>query len=289
MYQAKAAGKRRYTFFTPELRDAVVRRHKLTEELRVGIDREELMVRYQPIVELDSGATVAVEALVRWAHPNEGLLGPHEFVPLAEQTGMIVPLTRTVLRAACRQATAWSAEGAPPLAVQVNLSGAELDDPDLADQVLETLASTGLEPARLVLEITETVLVQDAASGSAQLNRLRDRGVRLALDDFGTGFSSLRYLRSLPLDILKIAKEFIDGVARDDQDATFVRLIIELAAMRGLDVVAEGVETAAQLDRLRALHCRLGQGFHFARPLDPADDYFRAARVIVPVRGAHPS
>jgi EAL domain-containing protein (putative c-di-GMP-specific phosphodiesterase class I) len=152
--------------------------------------------------------------------------------------------------------------------------------------VLETLASTDLEPARLVLEITETVLVQDAASGSAQLNRLRDHGVRLALDDFGTGFSSLRYLRSLPLDILKIAKEFIDGVARDDEDATFVRLIIELAAMRGLDVVAEGIETAAQLDRLRALRCRLGQGFHFARPLEPADEYFRVAGATAPVRGS---
>jgi diguanylate cyclase (GGDEF)-like protein len=275
MYQAKAGGKRRYTVFTPDLRDAVVRRHKLTEELRVGLDRDELLVHYQPIVELSSGTTTAVEALVRWDHPTEGRLGPQEFIPLAEQTGMIVPLTRLVLRTACRQAVAWTAGGAPPIAVQVNLSGAELDDPALADHVLDTLAAARLDPGRLVLEITETVLVQDAATGSAQLNRLRDHGVRLALDDFGTGFSSLRYLRSLPLDILKIAKEFIDGIARNGEDATFVRLIIELATMRGLDVIAEGVETGDQLDTLRTLHCRLGQGFHFARPLEPDDEYFR--------------
>jgi diguanylate cyclase (GGDEF)-like protein len=276
MYEAKSAGKRRYALFTPEMRDAVMRRHTLKEELRLGLERDELIVQYQPIVDLRSGATTAVEALVRWEHPTHGRIPPLEFIPLAENTGMIVPLTRLVLRTACRQAVEWTTAGASPLAVQVNLSGSELDDPALADQVLEILATTGLPPERLVIEITETVLVQDAASGSAQLRYLRDRGVRLALDDFGTGFSSLSYLRSLPLDILKIAKEFTDGIAHNEEDATFVRLMIELAALRGLSVVAEGIETPAQLDALRALNCHLGQGYHFARPLDGDDDYFKS-------------
>jgi diguanylate cyclase (GGDEF)-like protein len=268
MYEAKSGGKRRYALFTPEMRDSVMRRHTLKEELGVGIEREELLVQYQPIVDLASGATTAVEALVRWDHPTQGRIPPLEFVPLAENTGLIVSLTRLVLRTACRQAVSWATTGAPPLAVHVNFSGSELDDPDMADQVLEVLAETGLPPKHLVVEITESVLVRDAVSGSAQLRRLRDHGVRLALDDFGTGFSSLSYLRSLPLDMLKIAKEFTDGIAHDKEDATFVRLIIELAAMRGLDVVAEGIETRAQLDVLRALNCQLGQGYHFARPLN---------------------
>jgi diguanylate cyclase (GGDEF)-like protein len=278
MYEAQSAGKRRYAVFTPQMRDAVMRRHTLSDELRLGIEREELVLQYQPIVDLASGETTAVEALVRWQHPTHGRIPPLEFIPLAENNGLIVPLTRFVLRAACREAVKWEA----PIAVQVNLSGSELDDPHLADEILEILASSGLAPERLVIEITETVLVQDAASGSEQLNRLRSHGIKLALDDFGTGFSSLSYLRSLPLDVLKIAKEFTDGIAHDDEDATFVRLIVELAAMRGLTVIAEGVETPAQLDVLQRLNCQLGQGYHFARPLDPDDPFFRARAVTQP-------
>jgi len=270
MYEAKSAGKRRYAVFTPEMRDAVMRRHTLRDELAAGIEREELFLQYQPIVDLATGETTAVEALVRWQHPQHGRIPPLEFIPLAESSGLIVPLTRLVFRTACREAATW----ADPIAVQVNLSGAELDDPNLADGILEILAAAGLPPERLVIELTETVLVQDAASGSEQLNRLRAHGIRLALDDFGTGFSSLSYLRSLPLDVLKIAKEFTDGIAHDDEDATFVKLIVELAAMRGLTVIAEGVETLAQLDVLRGLHCHLGQGYHFSRPLDPSDSFF---------------
>jgi diguanylate cyclase (GGDEF)-like protein len=283
MYEAKSTGKRRYALFTPEMRDAVVRRHTLKDELRVGIERGELVVQYQPIVDITTGETTAVEALVRWQHPVHGRIPPLEFVPMAEHTGLIVPLSRHVLSTACAQGVAWMRAGATPLSIQVNLSGSELTDPDLAEHVLATLARSGLPPERLVLEITESVLVQDATTGSAQLSRLRGAGVQLALDDFGTGFSSLSYLRSLPLDILKIAKEFTDGIAHNDEDATFVRLITELAAKRGLVVVAEGIETGAQLQVLRQLNCHLGQGFHFARPLDGDDPWFMVARDPVEV------
>jgi diguanylate cyclase (GGDEF)-like protein len=266
MYEAKA-GALRAAVFTPELRDAVMRRHTLKRDLDVGIDREELLVEYQPIVELQSSEPVAAEALVRWQHPEQGLIPPLEFIPLAEQSGQIVDLSRFVLRTACHRAMEWTRRGGPALTMQVNLSGRELDDPGLADHVLGQLEQSGLPPERLVIEITETALVQDATTGGAQLNRLRDHGVRLALDDFGTGFSSLSYLRSLPLDILKIAKEFTDGVHRNRDDATFVRLISELAALRGLTVIAEGIETTEQHAVLRGLGCHLGQGFLFARSL----------------------
>jgi EAL domain-containing protein (putative c-di-GMP-specific phosphodiesterase class I) len=289
MYEAKSGGKRRYAVFTPEMREGVMRRHTLREELRVGIDREELLVQYQPIVDLRSGRTSAVEALVRWQHREHGRIPPVEFIPLAEHTGLIVPLGRVVLRNACHQAAAWAAAGRPPLDLQVNLSGRELEDPELIDHVTHALETSGLPPGRLVLELTETVLVRDAAAGGATLGRLRDLGIQLALDDFGTGFSSLSYLRSLPLDILKIAKEFVDGLAHSEEDATFVRLIVELAAMRGLRVIAEGIETASQLDMLRALRCELGQGYYFAKPLDWNDPLFSPSAGLDARRDAIPA
>ena len=266
MYEAKSSAVR-HAIFTPQLRDSVMRRHTLKRDLDVGLEREELLVEYQPIVDLQTGDAVAAEALVRWQHPEHGRIPPLEFIPMAEQSGQIVALSRFVLRTACHQAMEWSRRSGQALTMQVNLSGAELDDPGLADHVLDQLARSGLPPERLVIEITETALVEDATTGGAQLHRLRDHGVRLALDDFGTGFSSLSYLRSLPLDILKIAKEFTDGVHRSREDATFVRLISELAAMRGLTVIAEGIETTEQHAVLRGLGCHQGQGFLFARSL----------------------
>jgi EAL domain-containing protein (putative c-di-GMP-specific phosphodiesterase class I) len=271
MYEAKAAGKGRFAVFTPGMRDAVLRRHTLREELQDAIDRDHLLVQYQPIVDLASGDVAAVEALVRWEHPEHGRIPPLEFIPLAEETSLIVPLGRYVLRQACAQAVAWTADGAAPISVQVNLSARELEDPDLIENVRTTLALTGLPAERLTLEITETLLVRDAVAGGATLEGLRALGLRLALDDFGTGYSSLSYMRSLPLQSLKIAKEFIDGMTSTDDDETFVRLIVELARVRGLSVVAEGIETQEQLDALCALGCDRGQGYYFARPLS-ADD-----------------
>jgi EAL domain-containing protein (putative c-di-GMP-specific phosphodiesterase class I) len=259
------------------MRDTVVRRHSIREELRSGIEEDHLVLQYQPIVDLATGGIAAVEALVRWEHPERGRISPLDFVPLAESTGLIVPLGRLVLERACRQAVEWSEQGGSTVGVQVNLSARELENPELIATVREVLEQTELEPHRLVLEITETVMIRDAAAGGATLSALRELGVQLALDDFGTGYSSLSYMRSLPLDSLKIAKEFVDGLGHSEEDRAFVRLIIELARMRGLRVVAEGIEDGEQLEILRGLGCDHAQGFLFARPLDATDPVLREA------------
>src|SRR3954447_22149927 len=269
MYEAKEGGKRRFAIFTPAMRDAIVRRHDLKSELLRAIEDRELMLQYQPIVDISTGETVSVEALVRWNHRDRGRMPPAEFIPLAEDTGLIVPLGRYVLEEACARV----AERHPDLQVQVNLSAIELEHPDLIATVSGVLERTGIAPERLVLEVTETLLVKDAVRGRDTLRQLRELGVQLALDDFGTGYSSLSYLRNLPLDTLKIAREFVEGLAISEHDAAFVRLIVGLAKTVGLKVVAEGIETRAQLDRLREIGCDLGQGFYFAAPLDADADW----------------
>jgi EAL domain-containing protein (putative c-di-GMP-specific phosphodiesterase class I) len=248
---------------------AVLERHGLKEELRLAIEREELRLYFQPIVDLHTGLTVATEALVRWEHPRRGLVAPSEFVPLAEETGLILSLGQWVLEEACQQARAWSGDGGcdvPDIAVHVNLSAVELRDRQLCERVRATLDRTGLDPRRLVFEITETLLLDDAESVCETLAELRALGVRFALDDFGTGYSSLSYLHTLPLDMLKVAKSFVDGLGRGGRDASFVRMIIELARTLGMSVIAEGIETAEQAQALAALQCEYGQGFHLGRP-----------------------
>jgi diguanylate cyclase (GGDEF)-like protein len=272
MYEAKATGKGRFAVFHPSMGTAVLERHGLKEELRLAIEREQLTLYFQPIVSIATGETVATEALVRWEHPRRGLVAPSEFVPLAEETGLILSLGQWVLDEACQQARAWELERDPDapeateLSVHVNLSAVELRDPHLAARVRATLMRTGVDPRRLVFEITETLLLDDAESVRATLGELRDLGVRFALDDFGTGYSSLSYLHTLPLDILKIAKSFVDGLARGGREASFVRMIIELARTLGISVVAEGIESEEQVLALRALDCEYGQGFHLGRP-----------------------
>jgi diguanylate cyclase (GGDEF)-like protein len=272
MYEAKDGGKRRYAVFTPEMRDSIVRRHDLRAELENAIEQRQLVVQYQPIVDLVSGKTVSVEALVRWNHPGRGRIPPIEFIPLAEDTGLIVPLGRYVMEEACAQVV----ERHPELNVQVNLSAIELEHPDLLESITGVIQRTGIDPARLVLEVTETLLVKDAVRGVETLQQLRDIGVQLALDDFGTGYSSLSYLRNLPLDSLKIAREFVMGIAFSDHDAAFVRLIVGLAKTIGLKIVAEGIETRAQLDMLREIGCDLGQGYYFSPPMDVDADWLGA-------------
>ncbi|HEY6888087.1 MAG TPA: EAL domain-containing protein [Solirubrobacter sp.] len=264
MYAAKEAGKRRYAIFTPAMRESIIFRSGLTDELARAIEQRELVVQYQPLVDLVTGRTISVEALVRWDHPVRGRIPPIEFIPLAEATGLIVPLGRYVLAEAC----SCVAERYPGVQVHVNLSALELEQPDVLDAVKDVIGRIGIAPGRLVLEVTETLLVKDAVRGVETLQQLRDLGVQLALDDFGTGYSSLSYLRNLPLDSLKIAREFVEGMAFSEHDAAFVRLIVGLAKTIGLKVVAEGIETREQLDMLRDIGCDLGQGYYFSKPMD---------------------
>jgi EAL domain-containing protein (putative c-di-GMP-specific phosphodiesterase class I) len=215
---------------------------------------------------------MAEEALVRWEHPRRGVVGPSEFVPLAEETGLILSLGQYVLEEACQQARRWQAQSetdpteASEIAVHVNLSAVELRDPELVARVRGTLEDAGVDPRSLVFEITETVLLDDAERVSATIGELRELGVRFALDDFGTGYSSLSYLHTLPFDMLKIAKSFVDGLGRGGREGSFVRMIIELARTLGVAVIAEGIEEHEQVTALVALECDLGQGFYLGRP-----------------------
>ncbi len=272
MYRAKTAGKGHFEVFHPSMGAAVLERHGLKEELRLAIERQQLTLYFQPIIDIDAGVLVAEEALVRWEHPRRGLVAPSEFVPLAEETGLILSLGQYVLEEACQQARRWQERreldpsGGDQVAVHVNLSAVELRDPDLVERVQATLAEAGVDPHSLVFEITETVLLDDSERVSTAITELRELGVRFALDDFGTGYSSLSYLHTLPLDMLKIAKSFVDGLARGGREASFVRMIIELARTLGVAVIAEGIETQEQVNALVSLDCEYGQGFYLGRP-----------------------
>ncbi len=272
MYRAKTNGKGHFQVFHPSMGEAVLERHGLKEELRLAIERQELTLFFQPIIDLATGSLVAEEALVRWQHPRRGLVGPSEFVPFAEETGLILSLGQYVLEEACQQARRWQARGpvgpagGAPVAVHVNLSAVELRDPALVERVRATLSNAGVNPLSVVFEITESVLLDDSERVKEAIAELRALGVRFALDDFGTGYSSLSYLHTLPFDMLKIAKSFVDGLARGGREASFVRMIIELARTLGVAVIAEGIETQEQTDALVALDCDYGQGFHLGRP-----------------------
>ena len=232
-------------------------------------------MHYQPILDLTTGRVRHLEALVRWRHPDRGLLLPAEFVPIAEETGLIVPLGRAVLETACRDLAHWRREH-PTLSevsVSVNISGRQLADRGLVEDLEAVIASTGVEPESIVLEITESLLMDDVEFSHQTLARLKRLRVQLAVDDFGTGYSSLSYLRSFPVDLLKVDQSFVAGLGAEGGDEAIVAAIIRLAHTLGLEAVAEGVETPAQLARLRALGCNLAQGFYLARPM-PASDAF---------------
>jgi diguanylate cyclase (GGDEF)-like protein/PAS domain S-box-containing protein len=272
MYAAKAAGKARYEFFRPFMHARAVERFEVQADLEVALVRHEFVVHYQPIVDFETGKALSVEALVRWNHPTRGLLGPLEFIHIAEDTGVIVPLGLWVLGQACRQTVAWRAEHpeASDLRVSVNLSTRQLLEPDLVARVRQILEESELEPAALTLELTEGSLMQKIEETVTKLRALKELGVRLAIDDFGTGSSSLGYLQRFPIDILKIDKSFVDGIATlDSEDPALVRAIVEMAKTLRLETVAEGIEETEQLDELRSAGCRSGQGYLFARPLHP--------------------
>jgi diguanylate cyclase (GGDEF)-like protein len=289
MVRAKGDTAHRHFLFEPSMSDQTIERLDLENDLRRAIAREELRLQYQPIVSLATGDIVGFEALVRWQHPSRGLVPPLAFIPMAEETGLIVPLGRWVLDAACRQAALWNAtesrEGAPLLFVSVNLSARQFTQSDLIDDVSRTLARTGLEAEALELEITESVLMDQSEAGIRALGEIRNLGVRLVLDDFGTGYSSLSYLKHLPLDTIKIDRTFVAGID-GAADRSIVEAVIALAHGLGIGVVAEGIETDSQVERLRQLGCDLGQGYLFSRPV-PAErtaallrDRPRAARSL---------
>ena len=269
MYLAKDRGRARFEVFDEAMRDKSSERLLLENALRRAPERGELRALYQPIVRLADGAMIAAEALVRWAHPELGLLEASQFVPLAEETGMIVPIGGWVLEEACRQAATWPGDGQAP-AVSVNLSARQLSRPDLVDSVAAALEHSRLDPDRLWLEITESVLMEDADMAVAALERLRALGVHLCVDDFGTGYSSLAYLRRFPVDALKVDRSFVAGLGEDPEDSAIVEAVVSMAHSLRLSVVAEGVETDEQLARLRDLGCELAQGFYFAAPVPPA-------------------
>jgi EAL domain-containing protein (putative c-di-GMP-specific phosphodiesterase class I) len=262
------------------MHEHVLERLSLKADLQRSVIDEQFEVHYQPIVALQSGSIVSVEALVRWRHPERGLVYPDEFVQLAEETGLILPLGRFVLDSACRDVQRWRAQGLRDLGVSVNISAKQLASPGLPTEVGAALRRASLEPSALTLEITESMLLDSQAVGS-RLQELKDLGVRIAIDDFGTGYSSLNYLRRFPVDVLKIAKPFVDQIGADPEQERLADAILRLGRTLGLDTVAEGIEKPAQLERLRRLNCRYGQGFLFAPPLpfDEVDVFLRRSLV----------
>jgi diguanylate cyclase (GGDEF)-like protein len=280
MYTAKANGRRRFAVFDPSTHAAIIARHELSAQLTRSIASGELTVLYQPIVELASTRTVGLEALVRWRHPVRGLVEPDEFISLAEDNGSIIPLGRFVLEQAMLDIHAWNrvpAAGKAPLFVSVNVSAIQLQQADFLEVVDEALTTSGLEPGQLVLEITESVMFREAQTTITKLQALRDRGIRIAIDDFGTGYSSLSYLRRFPVDILKIAKDFVTLPQDAPQEWAFAGAILALGRQLDLAIIAEGIEQPGQRRRLRELGCDLGQGFLFARPA-PIGDVTAALR-----------
>jgi EAL domain-containing protein (putative c-di-GMP-specific phosphodiesterase class I) len=269
MYRAKTSGRARHALFDSDMHDRAVALLQLETDLRRAIEGQEFEVHYQPIISLGSGRIDALEALVRWRHPRRGLLHPDTFIPVAEDTGLIVPIGIWVLREACRQLAEWQAlQPDRQLAVSVNLSGRQFMQADLVKRVRRILRETGIRPGSLQLEITESTIMGQAEAAVAKLLELRELGVQLYIDDFGTGYSSLSYLHRLPMDALKIDRSFISDMARDDERTEIVRTIVTLAQTLRLQVAAEGLETADQVSQLRELSCNLGQGYFFSQPLD---------------------
>jgi len=281
MYYAKASGRNNYRFFAAPMNVAANKRLHLENELWQALAENQLLLHYQPQVDLPSGRIVGVEALVRWQHPVRGMIPPGDFIPVAEESGLILPLGHWVLLTACRQARAWLDEGVDMGEIAVNISAHQFRQPEFVQSVRAVLAETGLPAERLELEITESTVMHSADSSVATLAELKAMGVKLAIDDFGTGYSSLSYLRRFPIDRLKIDQAFVADMESDTDAASLVSSIIALGRSLGLKLVAEGVENSAQADFLREMACERGQGFHFCRPV-LADNIVVAGLVAKP-------
>ena len=269
MYVAKTNGRNRVEIYDESMHVSVAERLELLGDLQLAVERGDFVVQYQPTIELKSGRVSGFEALVRWEHPKRGIIAPLQFIPLAEESGMIIPVGRLVLREACAQTVLWNRQRADgkPLIIAVNVSGRQLQQEGFVEDVASVLSETGLDPAWLVLEVTESVMMINVDSMVSVLNDLKALGLRLAIDDFGTGYSSLSYLERFPFDILKIDKSFVDAIDDPDREKDLTSAIVRIAKMLRLEIVAEGVERSEQLDRLLTLECDVGQGYLFDRPL----------------------
>jgi EAL domain-containing protein (putative c-di-GMP-specific phosphodiesterase class I) len=268
MYSAKAGGRARHALFESGMDIAVIEALQLDDDLLGAVDAGQLVLHYQPLIALDTGSLAGVEALVRWQHPERGLLWPDAFIGAAETNGAIIPIGRWVVREACRQGQLWRQRFPDRrFTMSVNLSPRQLFQHDIVATVSGALGDSGLPAESLVLELTEAVMTKDFEATAKQLEALKALGVQLAIDDFGTGYSSMSALRQLPFDILKIDKLFIDDITGNTNDSAFAHAILKLARVLEMETVAEGVEQREQAEQLRDLHCDLGQGYHFAKPL----------------------
>ncbi|WP_349746558.1 putative bifunctional diguanylate cyclase/phosphodiesterase [Pseudomonas frederiksbergensis] len=269
MRNVKESGPNDFSFFIDEMNQRAREQQTIESGIRLALERNEFVLHYQPKLDLGSGKVVGAEALIRWQKPGQGWIYPTDFIGVAEDSGLIVPLSKWVLAQACRQARTWQANGLPNLCMSVNVSAIDFRQRDFVEGIEQILQQTGMDPALLELEITEGVLMQNVDATMVALNRLKALGVRLAIDDFGTGYSSLSYLQRFPIDVLKIDQSFIRGLGRDSNDAALVGAIISLGKSLNLTVIAEGVETLEQLNFLKALHCEEGQGYYFSKAVEP--------------------
>jgi diguanylate cyclase (GGDEF)-like protein len=269
MYQAKKHGRNNYKFFEEEMNIRAVERQSIEEDLRGALERQEFVLQYQPKIDLRTGMITGAEALIRWLHPQRGMVSPLMFVPVAEDSGLILPIGMWVRREACQQARAWQDAGFAPLSVAVNISVVEFRDQNFLESVRAILRETRLEPSRLELELTESVLMQHVDASTSVLRKLKAMGVRLAVDDFGTGYSSLSYLRRFPIDALKIDRSFVREITSNPDDATIVSAVISMGRSLNHCVIAEGVETREQCTFLQNQQCDQGQGYYFSRPVFP--------------------
>jgi EAL domain-containing protein (putative c-di-GMP-specific phosphodiesterase class I) len=271
MYQAKENGRQNYQFFQPAMNVRAVQRQSIEESLRRALERDEFTLHYQPKVNLKTGALSGAEALVRWTHPTKGAISPAQFIPVAEDCGLILPISKWVLRQACRQAKAWIDSGLPLSNLAVNISAIQFRAAGFLADLFAILAETGLDPKILELELTETVLMKRVETAQAILKALRAEGIRLAIDDFGTGYSSLSYLTKLPVDALKIDQSFVRQITLAPKETTIVTAVISMARSLNLRVVAEGVETREELAFLERHQCDEAQGYYFSRPVAAPD------------------
>ncbi len=280
MYQAKERGRNTFEFFSEEMNARALERLSLEGQLRRALERDQFVLYYQPKVDVAAPRIVGAEALLRWRHPELGMVPPTRFIPVAEDTGMIVEIGEWVLREATRQLKAWSMQGLPPISVSVNVSGAQFRQPRLLETVRKTLEASGAAPDSLILELTESMLMDGASANVEMLTRLKATGVKLSMDDFGTGYSSLTYLKRFPIDELKIDRAFISGIPAERDSMAIVAAIVAMARALGLKVVAEGVETEEQLRFLRVLRCEVYQGYLCSRPVppEPFADLLRRSR-----------